>query len=207
MVVLFLIIFISSICVGFILNNKTFKGYKDLFNSTGHNVDFSESYGTPLCMVNTGIYGICIIAYLLLIIFLTEGASFTGPTCGVIIAAITFSAAGQTPKNVWPIVLGYSLFWLFCLAITSIAGIPMTWSLSTQGYINGLAFATGLCPFSGKYGWKIGTIAGFLDAIICTSTAAMHGGFVLYNGGFAAGLSALILVPILDYYMIKEKRS
>ena len=48
-------------------------------------------------------------------------------------------------------------------------------------------------------------IAGFMSAIICTSTLAMHGGFVLYNGGLTAGLTALILVPILDFYKVKEK--
>jgi hypothetical protein len=34
----------------------------------------------------------------------------------------------------------------------------------------------------------------------------MHGGFVLYNGGFNAGLTAIILIPILDFYNIKPKR-
>jgi len=89
--------------------------------------------------------------------------------------------------------------------ICGICGIPVPWTLGTQGYINGLAFATGLCPFSGKYGWKIGMLAGFLSAVICTSTSAIHGGFVLYNGGFTAGLTALVLLPILDYYKIEPK--
>ena len=83
--------------------------------------------------------------------------------------------------------------------------MEIPWTLSTQGYINGLAFATGLCPFAGKYGWKVGVLAGFLSAVICTSTSAMHGGFVLYNGGFTAGLTALVLVPVLDYYKIRPK--
>ena len=34
----------------------------------------------------------------------------------------------------------------------------------------------------------------------------MHGGFVLYNGGFNAGLTAIILIPILDFYKIKPKK-
>jgi len=49
-------------------------------------------------------------------------------------------------------------------------------------------------------------VAGFLSATICTVTANMHGGFVLYNGGFTAGLSALILIPLLDFYNVKPKR-
>jgi hypothetical protein len=44
-----------------------------------------------------------------------------------------------------------------------------------------------------------------MSAIICAITAEMHGGFVLYNGGFNAGLTALVLLPILDYYKIEPK--
>ena len=87
--------------------------------------------------------------------------------------------------------------------ICASSGLDIPWTLSTQAYINGLAFATGLCPIAGKYGWKWGVVAGLVSAIICTSTAAMHGGFVLYNGGFNAGLTALILIPVLDFYRIE----
>ena len=48
-------------------------------------------------------------------------------------------------------------------------------------------------------------LAGFLSAVICTSTSAMHGGLVLYNGGFTAGLTALVLLPVLDFYGVKTK--
>jgi hypothetical protein len=78
--------------------------------------------------------------------------------------------------------------------------------LSTQVYVNGIAFATGLCPIAGRYGWKKGLFAGLIHAIICSSTSSMHGGFVLYNGGFNAGLTALVLIPILDFYNVKPVR-
>ena len=51
---------------------------------------------------------------------------------------------------------------------------------------------------------RYGILAGALCAVICTVTAEMHGGFVLYNGGFTAGLTALVLIPILDYYNVKS---
>lgn len=205
MTIFFAIVFVSSIVMGFFLNGRSFKGYKKLWKSTGHNADFVKTFGTPLCFINIGIYGLCIIAYLNLIFLSPIGVGYTGPTAGVTIAAITFGASGQTPRNVWPIVLGYSLLSAVTFGICTASGITMGWSLSTQGYINGLAFATGLCPFAGKYGWKVGTVAGMVNAIICTSTSALHGGFVLYNGGLTAGLTALILIPILDFYDFKEK--
>lgn len=202
MLVFFAVMFLGSILAGFLLNGKSFRGYRRLFYSSGHDMDFSERYGTPLCMVNYGVYGFAILAYLTGTMLLLPGVGFTGPTVGVVIAALTFAAAGQTVRNVWPIAVGFTLLFLLSALISRLCGLEMTWTLTSQGYINGLAFATGLCPFAGKYGRRVGVIAGFLDAVICTSTAAMHGGFVLYNGGFAAGLTALALIPVLDFYKV-----
>lgn len=36
---------------------------------------------------------------------------------------------------------------------------------------------------------------------MCTATNALHGGLVLYNGGLTAGITALILLPILEHYL------
>ncbi|MCI9592035.1 MAG: DUF1576 domain-containing protein, partial [Lachnospiraceae bacterium] len=53
---------------------------------------------------------------------------------------------------------------------------------------------------------------GFLCASMCTATSALHGGFVLYNGGFTSGITVLILLPILEKYVpntrdeIKDQR-
>lgn len=79
------------------------------------------------------------------------------------------------------------------------------WSLSTQGYINSAAFATGLCPIVGRYGIRAGIAAGFMCASLCTSTSALHGGLILYNGGFTTGITALILLPILEHYIPKAR--
>lgn len=203
----FATIFLLTSLVGFFLNGRSLKGYNELLKSSGHETDFTHQFGIPLTFINIGIYGLFILGYLSLVFYLTQGVGFTGPTAGVTIAAITFSAGGQHPRNVWPIVVGYVILFLVTYSISYLVEIDMSWTLSSQGYINGLAFATGLCPFVGKYGRRVGIIAGFVCAIICTSTSMMHGGFVLYNGGFSAGLTALILVPILDFYKIKTKHN
>ncbi|MBQ7308902.1 MAG: DUF1576 domain-containing protein [Clostridia bacterium] len=216
--IFFLIIFSAAILLGFFMNGRTFHGYSKLLRCAGYGLDFADKFGLPVCFINFGFYGMLILAYLNLIFMLPDVlqlifpnivlptvAGFTGPTVGVTFAALTFSADGQHPRNVGPIVLGYTILFALVCAICAILGNDLPWMLSTQGYINGLAFATGLCPFSGKYGWKIGVLAGFISAIICTSSASMHGGFVLYNGGFNAGLTALVLLPVLDFYGIKPK--
>lgn len=206
-------IFLIALILGFFRNGRSFRNYRKLTSCAGYGLDFADKFGMPLCLVNFGVYGFCILAYLNIVFwlptifpFLPQGVGFTGPTVGVTFAALTFSADGQHPKNVAPIALGYTALFALVCGICLITGADIPWTLSTQAYINGLAFATGLCPIAGSYGFKYGVIAGLVSAIICTSTAAMHGGFVLYNGGFNAGLTAIILIPILDFYKIKPKK-
>ena len=210
--VFFAVIFLIALVLGFILNGHSFRNYSKLTSCSGHGLDFADKFGMPLCLINFGVYGFCILAYLNIIFclplifpFLPEGVGFTGPTAGVVFAALTFSADGQHPKNVAPVALGYTILFAFVCIVCIIEGADIPWTLSTQAYINGLAFATGLCPIAGVYGFKYGVIAGVVSAVICTSTASMHGGFVLYNGGFNAGLAALALMPILDFYKVKAK--
>ena len=211
--VFFASIFLVALILGFFFNGRSFKNYRKLTSCSGYGLDFADKFGMPLCLINFGIYGFCILAYLNVIFwlptifpFLPEGVGFTGPTVGVVFAALTFSADGQHPKNVAPIALGYTILFALVCGICLLAGVEVPWTLSTQAYINALAFATGLCPIAGSYGFKYGVLAGLVSAIICTSTAAMHGGFVLYNGGFNAGLAAMILIPIFDFYNVKPKK-
>jgi len=193
--------FLLCILIGHHLNGKSFRGFSHLIKDTGYSSNFAEKYGMPLCLINIGFYGFLFLLYIHLIIHFTDGAGFTGPTIGVILAALTFTSMGQHPDNVWPILAGYQLLYLVTLLICHINGREIAWTVSTQGYINGVAFATGLCPIVGRYGIRAGVAAGFLCASMCTATSALHGGFVLYNGGFTAGITALILLPILEHYV------
>ncbi len=197
----FLSFFLACILAGWLLNGNSFLGYGRLLKDTGHASNFSAKYGMPVCLVNMGCQGLMFLLYLNVIILFTEGVGFTGPTIGVILASLTFTAMGQHPKNVWPILLGYQALYLLTLFFCHINGRELSWSLSTQGYINAVAFATGLCPITGRYGTVAGITAGFLCASMCTATNALHGGLVLYNGGLTAGITALILLPILEHYL------
>ena len=162
---------------------------------------FAEKYGMSVCLMNIGIYGSLFLLYLNLVILFTNGAGFTGPTFGIMLAALTFSAMGQHPRNVLPILIGYQMLYLVTGFFCHMNGRELTWSLSTQGYLNGVAFATGMSPLVGHYGFRVGILSGFLCASMCTATSAVHGGFVLYNGGFTAGITVLILLPILEHYL------
>ncbi len=206
-IIYFLFMFCFSLIWGWFLNGKSFKGYGELLKSNSHTADFFAEYGRGQVLINIGFYGLTVLAYFILVITFTEGAGFTGPTVGVILAAMTFSSQGQHPMNVWPIFLGYALLSLFVTILCGISGMDLPWTLSTQGYLNGAAFATGLCPISGRYGKRFGVIAGLMAAVICTSTSSMHGGLMLYNGGLTTGITALILVPCLEYYWHEKKKA
>lgn len=195
----FLLIFAFCFFWGWFLNGKTVHGYRQMLKDTGHCSDFSEKYGMPVCLMNIGIHGSLFLLYLNLTITFTNGAGFTGPTIGVILAALTFTAMGQHPLNVWPILVGYQCLYFVTMFFCRANGREITWALSTQAYLNGVAFATGLCPIVGRYGIRAGVLAGFMCASMCTATSALHGGFVLYNGGFTTGITALILLPILEH--------
>lgn len=202
----FLILFLLCVLAGWFFNGRSFAGIGHLFGDTGFHSNFALKYGMPLCLINIGLYGALFLAYINIAVLLTEGAGFTGPTFGVVFAALTFTSMGQHVRNVWPIFVGYPLLSLFSVLFNHLIGGSAEWTISTQGYINSVAFATGLCPIVGRYGNAAGIAAGMLCAALCSSTSALHGGLMLYNGGFTAGITALILIPILEHY-IKTPRS
>ena len=203
--VFFLVLFLSCIAIGYFLNGRSFKGFSQLIKDTGYSSDFAVKYGMPLCLINIGFYGILFFLYLTIVVSFEADTGFTGPTIGVVLASLTFTAMGQHPQNIWPIIVGYQLLYFVTIFFCHANGREITWSLSTQAYISSAAFATGLCPVAGRYGIRAGVAAGFICASLCTATSAIHGGFILYNGGFTAGVTALILLPILEHYMPKAR--
>ena len=57
-------------------------------------------------------------------------------------------------------------------------------------------------------GWMLSPTYGFLAAglhyLLVSAVPDMHGGFLLYNGGFTAALVCLLMVPALER-MLKTK--
>ena len=49
----------------------------------------------------------------------------------------------------------------------------------------------------GRFGWHWGIVSGFLHSSVAQSVGQLHGGLVLCNNEFAAGLVAVILVPVI----------
>lgn len=186
-----IVVFGACVVAGFVLNGNSFRGYGKLLQDTGHKVDFSAKYGPAMTVMNLGIYGLFIMLYYNLV-----GATWTGPTIGVVFCMLACGVSGSHPGNVWPIMVGYFLM--------SLVGQT---SINAQAIVVGLCFANGLSPIAGQFGWIAGIVAGALHYSLVTSVPALHGGFCLYNGGFTACFIALIIVPILEKYLkTKDER-
>jgi len=185
------VVFAACIVIGYVINGNSFKGYGKLLKDSGYKADFAAKYGISPCVINIGVYGLFILAY-----YNAVGAKFTGPTFGAIWNMLAFAAAGSTPLNVLPIMIGY--------VVASLFGAS---AINAQAIVVGLCFASGLAPVAGRYGFVAGIIGSILHYCLVTSVPAIHGGFTVYNGGFTAGLVCFVLIPVLESYLkTKDER-
>ena len=132
-----------------------------------------------------GVMGLVSMAFVLLV-----GGVINGPAIAGIFTIVGFSAFGKHLKNCLPIVLGVIITALF-----------LGRDISSTSIIITVLFSTTLCPIAGVYGPRIGFIAGVLHYFLATSVGVIHGGVNLYNNGFAGGLVAGFLLPILDSFV------
>jgi hypothetical protein len=151
--------------------------------------DFMESESTEAAFINAGLIGLIGSLYVLII-----GADFNGPVIGGLLTIIGFATFGTHLKNSWPVVTG--------VIITSlIFGKPLT----APAPILATIFCTTLAPLTGQFGILTGLIAGFLHFVIVLQTGSWHGGISLYNNGFAGGITATMIVAIIQWYRNAKK--
>ncbi|MCK4259685.1 MAG: DUF1576 domain-containing protein [Halanaerobiales bacterium] len=184
-----LIIFVLMIIVGFYINNKSFKGLRNIFQYHGRLVTdfiFLENFGITL--INMGINGLVSMLYILLV-----GGALNGPTIGGIFTIVGFGAFGKHVKNILPIFLG-----VFIGSVTKI------WSINEPAILLAALFGTTLAPIAGEFGWKYGVLAGFIHSSVVLNVGILHGGFNLYNNGFAGGLVAALLIPLIEAFRKDE---
>lgn len=199
------------------MDKNSIKDYRKLWRSDGYKTDYTAAFGIPVTMINLGVYGLFILLYFNVVHGMTmvdghlvfTGAKFTGATMGAVMCMFAFCAQGAQPRTVFPIAVGYAVasllpFFMYVSGITP----EQSWTLTTQGILVGMCFASGLAPIAGKFGFWAAVAAGAMHAIMVTTVPLWHGGFCLYNGGFTAGIVAFLLVPVLeDSRRKKEERA
>ena len=84
------------------------------------------------------------------------------------------------------------------MAGVCIAGAAKLWDITDPSSILALLFSTTLAPVAGEFGVWAGILAGFLHSSVAIHVGIVYGGMNLYNNGFAGGLTAIFLVPLLQ---------
>ncbi|WP_349239123.1 DUF1576 domain-containing protein [Petroclostridium sp. X23] len=177
------VLFVSMIVVGFYLNGKTFRNVRNIFSYSGRLVcDFVTLEGFGPALINMGVNGLIGMAYILLV-----GGDLNGPTIGGILTIVGFGAFGKHVKNMTPVLLG-----VFLGSFTKI------WNINDPPILLAALFGTALAPIAGQFGWKYGMLAGFINSSVVLNVGVLHGGLNLYNTGFAAGIVAATMVPIIE---------
>lgn len=178
-------LFLYFIVVGIFINRDAVRHFTELFRYKGRLVtDFTHLVGYGITFFNMGVMGLISLLYVVIV----KGV-INGPIIAGIFTIVGFSAFGKHLKNSLPIMLG-----------VFIAALFLGYNLSSTGIVISLLFSTTLAPIAGHYGWTIGLIAGMLHLVMVTNVGIIHGGINLYNNGFAGGLVAGVLIPIIDAF-------
>ena len=188
------------------------RDYWNLMKDTGHGVSFSSKYGTAAFLMNAGVFGLLIVAYFNFAALIdpnqTMSNVWTGMTFGIVFCMLATCNSGSHPLNVLPIMAGYVVFSYVFGWIAGLMGVEnYGLSIGSQSILIGLCYANGLSPVSGKYGFGCGFLTAGLHYLLVSAVPDMHGGFLLYNGGFTAALICLLAVPQLEKFCkTKEER-
>lgn len=173
----------------------TLKDYFKLLRAEGHVASVSGKLGTPVFLMNVGVYGLFILVFYNVI-----GAEFNAVTLGIIFCMLCTCDSGSHPGNVWPIMAGYVLGSAAFGWLSRLAGGNFTLGINAQAICVGLCFANGLSPVVSGYGPFWGIVAAAMHYVLVTSVPNMHGGYCLYNGGFTAAVICVLLIPVLEKF-------
>jgi len=184
--ILSLFLIISALIIdGFSNIRETLKEFIDIQKLPGRlPTDIFDAGTAGSALINMGLLGLASSLYVWLF-----KAPFNGPVIGGILTVMGFGGFGKTLKNVWPVVVGVVL-----------ATVVFGKQLSDPGPILAALFCTTLAPIAGQFGILAGIVAGFIHLFMVETTAAWHGGLDLYNNGFAGGLTASLIMAVMQWY-------
>ena len=186
------VLFIGMILFGMVTDKTALKGYGNIWKSPGHGgTDFYKEQGGEATLINMGINGMAAMTFLVV-----AGGDLNGPTIGSIFTVVGFSATGKHFRNIMPVMVGV---WL--------ASQLKIWSITDPSSSLALLLSTTLAPIAGEFGVLAGILAGFLHSSVALNVGIVYGGMNLYNNGFAGGLVAIFLVPVIQSIMDRRARA
>lgn len=187
--VLFLGMALIALCIG---GRSMLRAYLRLLCMPGlGGSDYLRDFGGSAVCFNMGINGFA--ASLLVVL---AGGDLNGPTIGGIFTIVGFSATGKHIRNILPIMAGV---WL--------GGLVKHWNIHDPSSMLAFLFSTTLAPIAGQFGVLCGLLAGFLHSSVVLNVGVLYGGMNLYNNGFAGGLVAVFLVPVIQSFIDRRARA
>ena len=176
------VVFASMIAAGFHFDRSLLSGVRKVIGTSGQSpTDFIALAGIGPTLANMGVSGAIGMAYILAV-----GGELNGPVIGAIFTIVGFGAFGKHPRNIVPIMLGVFL-----------GSLAKPWSADDPSILLAALFGTTLAPIAGRFGWHWGVAAGFVHSSAALTVGPLHAGLNLYNNGFAAGIVASVLVPVI----------
>ena len=184
-------LFLSMMGGALILGGKeVFAAYGRILKTTGiSGTVYLKSEGGPATTFNMGLCGLFATLFVAAV-----GGDLNGPTIGGIFTIVGFCSTGKHLRNIAPIMLGVVL-----------GGFTKRWHVNQPSPLLALLFSTTLAPVAGEFGWIVGILAGFLHSSVALNVGIVYGGMNLYNNGFAGGIVAIFMVPVI--HSIEDRRA
>lgn len=168
------------------------RGYRNILKCYGlGGTDYYKTEGGSATLINMGVNGLAS-----MIILVVLGGELNGPTIGSIFTVVGFSATGKHLRNILPVMAGVCL-----------ASVAKNWSITDPSAQLALLLSTTLAPIAGEFGILAGVLAGFLHSSVALNVGIVYGGMNLYNNGFAGGIVAIFLVPVIQSVMDRRARA
>jgi len=158
--------------------------------------DYAELGGMGAMLISSVLVGT-----FSLITLIVSGVKPSGGTFVGIFLVLGFGFFGKNLFNTIPIVFGV---WLFArvnkthfrdVALATMVCATIAPIVSEIAYLNITPFSHPAAGIAG--GVLVGIFVGFIFAPLATFLGKVHGGYLLYNGGFVGGLIATFTVSIL----------
>lgn len=166
------------------------RSYVKILKTSGiSGTDYLKDEGGAAVAFNMGVNGIFAMLFVVFV-----GGDLNGPTIGGIFTIVGFSATGKHLRNIAPIMVGVLL-----------ASFSKQWSINDPSSMLALLFSTTLAPVAGEFGILAGILAGFLHSSVALNVGIVYGGMNLYNNGFAGGIVAIFMVPVIK--SVKDRRA
>lgn len=191
--ILLSVLFGGMTVLGVAVRGKSiFQSYGRILKSYGvGGTDYLKDEGGATTVFNMGVNGLFATCFSLAV-----GGDLNGPTICGIFTIVGFSSTGKHLRNIAPIMFGVYL-----------ASFTKTWEINQPAPMLALLFSTTLAPVAGEFGVVAGVVAGFLHSSVALNVGIVYGGMNLYNNGYAGGIVAIFMVPVMQSFRDRRARA